>query len=560
MRSNRRPASSVIAAAILAAGALHSPSLAGPPEDAAAARRLFADQKWEEAAAAYQALVEANPYNGQHWQNYGFAVHQLGRYEESLAAFQESLELGYQVETSTYNICCAHARLGQVEEALDWLQKAMDAGFAQDNLLRADTDIDNLRDDPRFREICGIWPPENLSRDERWLYDLEYLARRLEQVHYDLYGVASREQIATAFAELRSAVPTLADHQVPVRIQGILAMVGDGHTHLRPIREGTRAFHRYPVELYLYADGLYVLAAAREYADAVGGRVLRLGNATAAEAVERIRPYCSVDNAMGVLDHAPRMLAVPEVLHTLGIIDEVGDPLRLTVERPDGTETTVELGSIGFAAASIDLVTATDGAAADNDSLHLRHADRTFWFEHLPEERLVYFQYNSVQDEDDETLADFCTRLFAFIEGEGVDFLVIDMRRNGGGNNFLNKPLVHGLIRGDRINKPGHLFVITGRRTFSAAMNGAADIEADTEALFVGEPTGSRPNFVGETTVLTLPCSRVQLSCSSLYWQRSTATDDRIWIAPDLLAEPTFEAFRTGRDPAMEAILAYLKN
>lgn len=560
MRPPRRAAHTArlaIALATIALIALSS-ALAGPPEDAAEARRLFEEEQWEPAAAAYKALLDANPYSARVWQDYGYAVHQLGRYEESLAAFTKSMELGHQVTLSMYNICCAQARLGHVEEGLAWLQAAMDAGFAaNDNLLRADPDLDALRDDPRFRQICGIWPPPDLSRAERWRYDLDWLAPRLEQVHYNLYGVASREQIAAAFDELRSAVPELADHQVGLGIQRILAMVGDGHTHMRPPREGPMSIHRYPLDLYLYEDGLYVQAAARDAADAAGGRVVKLGNVAAAEAVERVRPLCSVDNPMGVLEHAPRMLAVPEVLHTLGIVGDVSDPLVLVVERADGTEATVEISSIPYDDASPDFVVARESGPAV-DPLYLKHVDRPWWFEHLPEADLVYFQFNAVRDDGDETLAGFCTRLFAFIEEQEVDFLVIDMRHNNGGNNFLNKPLVHGLIRCERVNRPGHLFVIAGRRTFSAAMNGAADIEANTEALFVGEPTGSKPNFVGETTILTLPCTRLQLSCSSLYWQRSHAFDDRIWIAPDLRAEPSFELWRTNRDPAMEAILAYL--
>lgn len=163
-----------------------------------------------------------------------------------------------------------------------------------------------------------------------------------------------------------------------------------------------------------------------------------------------------------------------------------------------------------------------------------------------------------VRDGPEESIKAFSKRLFEYVEQNSVEYLVIDLRRNGGGNNFLNQPLVHGLIKCDTINIHGHLFVIAGRQTFSAAMNGVADIEANTEAIFVGEPTGSRPNFVGETTIITLPCNTVRLSCSSLYWQRSHASDDRMWIAPHPLAEMSSEDYRTNRDPAMETILAFI--
>lgn len=61
-----------------------------------------------------------------------------------------------------------------------------------------------------------------------------------------------------------------------------------------------------------------------------------------------------------------------------------------------------------------------------------------------------------------------------------------------------------------KINQRGKLFVIVGRQTFSAAMNGAAEIERHTNAIFVGEPTGSSPNFVGETIGVNLTYSKMR--------------------------------------------------
>jgi ketosteroid isomerase-like protein len=118
--------------------------------------------------------------------------------------------------------------------------------------------------------------------------------------------------------------------------------------------------------------------------------------------------------------------------------------------------------------------------------------------------------------------------------------------------------LVHGLIRSDKTNRLDHLFVLVGRRTFSAAMNGAVDIERNTNSIFVGEPTGSSPNFVGENTILTLPCSSLRVSCSSLSWQRSLPMDRRTWIEPEIVAEPSMVAFAANRDPGLEAIFAHL--
>jgi hypothetical protein len=145
--------------------------------------------------------------------------------------------------------------------------------------------------------------------------------------------------------------------------------------------------------------------------------------------------------------------------------------------------------------------------------------------------------------------------MFQSIESEGLESLVIDMRFNGGGNTDIVQPLIHGLIRCDRVNRPGHLFVIIGRHTFSAAQNTVNMIEINTNAAFVGEPTGSRPNFVGESTFFVLPYSRLKVHCSSRYWQYASSIDQRTWVQPQIAAEMTCADICAGRDPCVEAVM-----
>ena len=80
--------------------------------------------------------------------------------------------------------------------------------------------------------------------------------------------------------------------------------------------------------------------------------------------------------------------------------------------------------------------------------------------------------------------------------------------------------------------------MIIGRGTFSAAQNTATAIERETNAIFVGEPSGSRPNFIGETIPFTLPYSKAIVNVADLYWQTSWPMDHRPWIAPELYAPP----------------------
>jgi hypothetical protein len=170
----------------------------------------------------------------------------------------------------------------------------------------------------------------------------------------------------------------------------------------------------------------------------------------------------------------------------------------------------------------------------------------------------VYFQFNGVGDDPAEPFEPFCRRLFDFIDAHNVERLVVDLRWNSGGNTFLTLELLHGILARPTIARRGHLFVIIGRKTFSAAQNAATFLERHTNAVFVGEPTGSSPNFVGETSPFVLPYSKLEVNVSDLYWQSSWPMDTRTWLAPHLYAPPTFAAYRANQDPAMDAILAAL--
>lgn len=137
-----------------------------------------------------------------------------------------------------------------------------------------------------------------------------------------------------------------------------------------------------------------------------------------------------------------------------------------------------------------------------------------------------------------------------------MEKFVLDLRNNDGGNNGLNRQVVIGIVK-SRIDERGKLFVITGRRTFSAAQNLVNELEKYTNAIFVGEPTAGHPNHYGDATPITLPNSKLNVRVSTLYWQDLDPRDNRQWTAPELAAELTSQDYRAGRDPALQAVLEY---
>ena len=116
-----------------------------------------------------------------------------------------------------------------------------------------------------------------------------------------------------------------------------------------------------------------------------------------------------------------------------------------------------------------------------------------------------------MRNSDSESIAAFSERLRELLRRESATSLIVDVRHNNGGNNTLVRPLVRTLIEFD-MRSPGHrIFVIAGRGTFSAAQNFINRVERWTNATFVGEPSSSSPNFVGEEHGFLLP---LQPACS----------------------------------------------
>ncbi|HSK70166.1 MAG TPA: hypothetical protein VK892_00615 [Pyrinomonadaceae bacterium] len=398
----------------------------------------------------------------------------------------------------------------------------------------------------------------------KWREDLRYMAEQMPVYHKNLFHTMSLEQFETAIKRLHERIPQFARHQIIVEMARIVAMVGDGHTNIYPTRDTKIGFRALPVKLYLFKDGLFVRAAQREHAALVGAKITKIGSVPTDEAIAKVREIIGRDNEMGVRFFAPHLLVMPEVLHGIGIVGDM-ENIPLVIERK-GKQETVSLKPAGLAEMlppdtdttwinKADWVDLRDGAA-NSQPLWLKDPNDKFWFEYLPETRVVYAQINQVTNKEKESLADFSKRLFTFVEANPVEKLILDLRLNRGGNGTLLRPLELAIIK-SKINERGKLFVIIGRSTWSASQFLLNHLEEYTNVIFVGEPSGSKGNTYGDSRRITLPNSGMTVRVSVYYWQDWFPWETRQWTAPDITAELTSEDYRVNRDPALEAIFKY---
>ncbi|HLZ75996.1 hypothetical protein [Phenylobacterium sp.] len=441
-------------------------------------------------------------------------------------------------------------------------------GCGARDAARTDDDFATLRGDPDVRALLGLPAPVRPARDEAWRADLRFLAERVEHKAYQPFrsetgnryvshAVYSREEFEAAVAKLSADIPGLSDGAIEVALFRLTAGLGDGHTAIEGAR--TRDFGlTLPLGFYLFDDGLHVIAAAPAYADLVGARVIAFDGVPAADVLARVEPLVSRDNGQWVKAMAPTFLRHTPMLHEIGVA-KADDKLTLTLETPDGARRTAAV-SADFS--EPDIWNALPKPAAwrwlgDRSAADFQQGnDRPYWQRWDPATRILYVQYNKVADDKAKPLAAFAAELSATIAALPVEKLVIDMRGNNGGDTHLNEPLLAAVAGAGKINRTGHLYVITGRRTYSAAMNAVSYFGRFTKAIFVGEATGGKPNSPGDETIFTLPYSQIAVNVSDRYWQGGWPDDFADTRAPDIEVPVRFADYAAGRDAAMEVIKA----
>jgi len=85
-----------------------------------------------------------------------FSAAEQGRLDEAREVVHEGIEARPGFWGHPYNLACLEARYGDPDEAYSYLARAL--ALSEDDvraLAATDTDLDSLRDDPRFKELFG---------------------------------------------------------------------------------------------------------------------------------------------------------------------------------------------------------------------------------------------------------------------------------------------------------------------------------------------------------------------------------------------------------------------
>ena len=413
----------------------------------------------------------------------------------------------------------------------------------------------------------------------QWREDLQFavdtfLARDLS------FSPEARREFRNAIAELQKNVDGKNDDQIIVGFAKAVALAKNAHTRLYLLRNRSE-LRRYPIRVWWFADGLYVVRARPDYSELLGARILRIGGRSVEQVKLGVAPLFA-GNASWRTYMSTYTMTSPDVLIGLGLIGADGkaeiqftnrqgkrgkrqlEPLAL--RRSDQpTESWWDLCPTRPRDDGSWLSALSVGTA--RLPLYLQNTERQYWSQYLPAKRLFYIQFNrSGNAPTGDSLADFGKHALTELQSVAVKGIVVDVRFNTGGDLTIGRPFIERLAEFARDRKI-KVYVITGRATFSAGIYHAMQLRQLLKATLIGEPIGDVLEIWSEGGNLLTPNSKLSLHFADRLHSYSpverpefrqylvTDTDLSITNAgPDILVKMSARDYFAGRDRALEAV------
>lgn len=386
--------------------------------------------------------------------------------------------------------------------------------------------------------------PENLHLSvQQWREDLQFLALELPKRHVNAFHFTPREGFEKAIAELDAQLDYSDADAIWVGMQRVTSLIGDAHTFLQTPRDSAGL----PIDIARFGEEFRIVSVVPGLENALGARVIKVGDVPIARAVELCKELFSRDEnptlAEAFVDDA---LTTGATLHGLGITPERGTA-RYTLLDESGREFTLDVHPLSPGSNAPPI------RPFKELPLYWQNPRQSVACKYLSDSRAVYCNVRSMRD-----LSGPADEMLKLIRHQNPEKLVIDLRQNHGGDYTVGeKYLVHPIRDLRSINQKGHLFVLVGANTFSAAMNNAAQFRAQTAALLVGQEIGEKPNSFQESRSMTLPNSNLTVRYSTRFYRFVENGENA--IRPDQEIIPTWEDYKAAADPVLDWALRYSK-
>lgn len=386
-----------------------------------------------------------------------------------------------------------------------------------------------------------------------WEADIDYVNRKIQK-KFASFDNSIKATFSHNVDTLKMELSRLNNQEIAIKMGKLLASLNDGHTEMSILQQ-TANFSRLPLLFYYFDDGLYIVAAHEAYKELNGMKVIQIGSLPVTESIEKLKTVMTFDNDYEVLHAGPSFLIIPDVLQYLGAVDSTSE-ITLTLVNDSNDSITKSIESVTLSEYNNSVWTTYVGIHDIKPMLYKKHMDRNYWFEYLEDQKTMYFYLGRVNNQKGQpSLKKVISQLFDTIDKVQPDKLVIDLRKNSGGNYHKSKPLLDAIKKRPALNKPNKVFVINGRTTFSAAMVTTIFLKTETNAIIVGEPSRGHPNKSDNVEYMSLPNSGLSIEYTTKVKKHWSELGKLNHVPIDVKIVPTFLDYKIGEDAVLSYIL-----
>ncbi|GAA3600036.1 S41 family peptidase [Flavivirga amylovorans] len=528
---------------------------------------LVKNKKWQESISILEKLTKDYENDPDLFYLLGLSYYQIEQYQNAITALKKTLDLGGTIlrgiptgsapsNDIMIKIAKAYAKDNDKNNTILWLQKGFASRYDEKPFLKSSSTFKNFNEDEDFLELFGDNNQTDITREKTWTKDISYLEKRINELHYSPYHGISKTELSKEILKLKTNIVSLSDEQIIVELMKIIGSLGNGHNLIIPTSPNKGALKKLPVQFYQFNDGLFIVDAEKGFEQWIGYKVELIENTPIEIALQKTNSVNARDNDMQTLWLGPYYLGLPDVLKGLEIVKN-SNQVILTLSDVKGKSQKVTMNPVVWSFSDFPKMP----KLKDNEQpIFLSKTENPYWSKLIRENNSIYVQFNAVTQKKTQSLKDFNIELRSQISKNNTQNLILDLRHNHGGNGSILTPMLKTIINFEVMNPNGKIFVLIGRETFSAAQNLLTDITKYTNPIIVGEPSGSKPNHIGEAGWFKLPYSGLTGLISTQFHQTSKAEDNRKWIAPHIPVSLSSTDYFNGNDKAFNIILEVIKS